>query len=221
MIKFEISDAYLEDELENYITEITGRILDEDEWDENHIERGVIKATHVDLANAYNDKKSIEDIFDDHSAELSDVYGEFFLESGKGYQHLDKCDNGSFFWEDSSKHENILFIDEVVIDANFKGKKIGLAAIYRLIQKFAGSCKIVVLKVFPLQFKKDFTHELNLKLNEYQKNKKAATEKLKNHYKKIGFFEIPDSDYMYLPCEYKTPSLKDIGFSDLWVYNNN
>jgi hypothetical protein len=105
----------------------------------------------------------------------------------------------------------------VLVDVAYRGQKLGLAAIYRAIQKFARDCRFVSLEAVPLQLitKEPHVRE-KMGLNRLEKNEKIATNHLKAYYTQLGFEIIPRSNHMVLDLELKKPSLEDINFANLY-----
>jgi len=90
-----------------------------------------------------------------------------------------------------------------------------LAAVYRIIQKFAHGCRFAILEAMPLQLIKEEPNErVKMGLNLLEQDEKKATNSLKAHYKKLGFEIIPRSNHIILDLELRRPNLEDIGFID-------
>ncbi|MBY0543979.1 MAG: hypothetical protein K2Q14_00340 [Gammaproteobacteria bacterium] len=216
MIKFEISDALYSDELENYVTKITGEInIDTD--DNEPICAGKIKATYLDLATALNHGEWMFDLFEHHSQATYECYEALFVEGSTEHDYLEKklMKDYGICWP--STWSNLLYIDKVEVYPAYRGKFLGLATINRLIQKFGHECALIVLKAFPLQFESDPKYP-SVGLLKITDEQKRATKKLKSHYKKIGFHVIPKSDYMYYcPDTDRRPRISDLGFEEPYL----
>lgn len=212
IIQFELSEAYLSDELENYVTKICANIVDMDEA-ENTYPMGEIQATYVNISSAFDEGECVFDVFDHDSQTLYENYEALFSEQGEIYQFLAK-NTVEYGWP--YDYRNILFIDLIEIKPEYRGRRLGLAALYRVLQKFMGGCRFAFIKVFPLQFRSGHSIERsNEQLKQFTRDKKAAVRKLKNYYSKIGFKRIPNSDYMLFDNELRHPPFSKIGYKDI------
>jgi hypothetical protein len=209
MITFEISPGFLDDDFYNYVNNIHGKIISYDK-EENECQSGEIKATYIDAATIFNKGESLLEILDSYSQKMYEYYEAIFSDKSPVNKFLLNYHN-AYDWP--CEHKNFLFIDFVSIKKKFRGHKIALAAIYRVIQKFAAGCQFVFMDVSPMQFNAEFYENIaELGVDSFTKNKEEAVEKLKNYYSKIGFVRIPNSNYMFYDCELVKPSLSDIGF---------
>jgi hypothetical protein len=140
-IQYSISGA-LEDEIENYLTTITGEIFCFNNDMETKRKIGIIKGYYVDIDNAMSEGYGPFDILDlDGSTEP--YYEAVFDDATNEF----KATLGPDIYQ-----SNLLIIDRVEIIPEFRGRKIGLVAMYRMIRQFSHGCGLVTIKVFPLQF---------------------------------------------------------------------
>ena len=92
---------------------------------------------------------------------------------------------------------NLLIIDRLSVNKEFRGHKLGLALISKFIQIFGGDCGFCALMAVP------------------PGEDKSGKPALVRYYNQIGFEKIKSSsDVMVLPLEYKHPTLTDTGFSE-------
>lgn len=184
------------------------------ETDES-VRAGEINAKYVDIASALSAGECIVDLFDHRSSAIWDCYESLFMEVSIEHDYLEKklMKEHGISWP--TVCSNLLYIEKITVDPAYKGRLLGLATINRLIQKFGHGCTLIVLKAFPLQFESD-PQCSSEPLQQISDEQKKATKKLKSHYKKIGFHEIPKSDYMYY-CMGVDPviSISDLGFDEL------
>ena len=117
-------------------------------------------------------------------------------------------------WLIEEAYDNLLLINHVLVNDLYRGKKLGLAAIYRTIQKFSHDCRFTILEAVPLQLiTKEPLERTTMGLNFLEQDKGKATNSLKAYYKKLVFEIVPRSNYMVLDLELRHPSLDDIGFT--------
>jgi len=84
MIHYQIiNDASLQDDLENFVTEIKGEI----KCAKEDVSIGEIKVTYVDMGSAFDLGVPLHDIFN-YSRNLYEVYLETYHVDGKIYQYI-------------------------------------------------------------------------------------------------------------------------------------
>jgi hypothetical protein len=203
-IQYSISGA-LEDEIENYLTTITGEIFCFNNDMETKRKIGIIKGYYVDIDNAMSEGYGPFDILDlDGSTEP--YYEAVFDDATNEF----KATLGPDIYQ-----SNLLIIDRVEIIPELRGRKIGLVAMYRMIRQFSHGCGLVTIKVFPLQFEHRGNNEVvskwftDMKMGAFEKDEAKAVNKLKSYYRQLGFTDVKDSDFMILNTSLKQPLLRD------------
>ena len=115
----------------------------------------------------------------------------------------------------------LLLIDRMEIDPQYRGKRIGLAAMYYTIQKFGHGCSLSVIKPFPLQFearaKEKPQSNGDLKLAMFTRNEAAAVDKLRVYYGLMGFLPIPGTQHMAMNKHFEAPNPGEFGFDPLGI----
>jgi hypothetical protein len=161
------------------------------------VEVGFITGTYLGIQDARNNGFTMDakefglfDSFDSCSETMNNVWD---------------YENDSFD-EDAVRTDeylgDALIIDDVVIDPKYKGYGLGLMAIQRTIDHWTNGQEWVSLfHVQPLQYRtppkqtKHLWEDIDLSsLDKNDEEKHRAI--LMNYYKKLGFFQIGDSDYM-------------------------
>jgi hypothetical protein len=179
----------------NIFTEIDGQfIIDNDDTTKCVAN---IEACYIDVDRANDEGYCLDSIMDAHESAfyLSDAFHATFNKKGIVYKYLRKY--GEHHTWLSSMYRNLLFINKVKVHHEARGKNYGLALIYHTIHTFARECQAVVLLVKPLQFSPSGSERFpELKLDKFTNNELIATKKIKKHYAKIGFEEIPKSNFM-------------------------
>jgi GNAT superfamily N-acetyltransferase len=117
---------------------------------------------------------------------------------------------------------NLLILDRLEILPEFRGRKIGLAVLYKAVQQFARGCGIVAMKPFPLQFdvhtKSDTARFDALKLADFNRESKTATKALEKYYKILGFRKLAGTPLCVLSPEFVNPKLADLALpTDSWL----
>lgn len=101
-----------------------------------------------------------------------------------------------------------------------RGKGIGLRALWRFMDYFGSGATIAVLKPYPLNHEandiKDADY-LKMQYDQFAKvSMKDGQAKLAEHWSRLGFKRVPDSDYFYLDMQCKRPSLEDLIQKERW-----
>jgi GNAT superfamily N-acetyltransferase len=110
-------------------------------------------------------------------------------------------------------NQNALILDRLEILPQYRGKKIAVFVLRRLIERFASSVGIVAMKPFPLQFEaspEEDDWRQSLKLDELPKNETRSVAKLRWYYAALGFKRLPKTEYMFLSTAYVLPTLDEI-----------
>jgi len=182
-------------EPDDLIYEISGEILDVDEYDEQtHI--GRFRLYYVDVERAYNEGVSVFSIMDSY-AHTVDYFDAIFGDSSPDFSEalqelLDHDLVGS----------NLLILDRVEIFPAYRGKRLGLQALKHMVKRFSPGAAVVAMNPYPLQFESEPRGELDtmqwseLGLYELPTDKAAATKKLRRHYSQLEFVPLPSSPFL-------------------------
>ena len=152
---------------------------------------GEVVLYKVLLGLALNYRQNSCEVFDAHSAELLDVYEALF--------DPDTDD----FWEDIEQDfqpvaNDLLIIDSITLDPKWRGLKIGLLALRKLIDLLDGDCGLVVCRPYPLE---------NADTPEQIRQGKL---KLRRYFKKLGFERIGRTGFYGLSTTLITPKFRDV-----------
>jgi len=131
------------------------------------------------------------DIFDAHSQALLELYIALFdPETGEIREEVDRrfecC--GS----------DLLIIDSIVLDPKWRGLKLGLLALRKLIDLHESDCRLVVCQPYPLE---------NADTPEERREGKV---KLRRYMKKLGFRRIGKTEYYGLSTTHVMPKFEDV-----------
>lgn len=95
-----------------------------------------------------------------------------------------------------------------------RGKGVGLLALWRFIDYFGSGAAIAVLKPFPLNHQESKSNDADYEKMQYgqfaQVSKKDGQARLATHWGKLGFKQLPGSDFFYLDMRCVHPSLEDL-----------
>ncbi len=190
-IRFEFDQRLIDSEdPHEFITEITGTLnVYNEDTEAFDIPVGHISVHKVELGRALDAKASLFDIFDCRNSELHALYGHLFDDKNDFHQHLEDIVHPGF-------GSDLLIVERVEIDPEHRGQDLGLLLASRAIDAFADGCQYVVTIPSPLQFglySEASAKDRKIKgFDKFVKDEAVATKKISDHWKKIGFVELPD-----------------------------
>jgi len=190
-------------EPDRFIHQYKGKIIDCDDNEER--KAGKFSARVIDVRGSMFDGYDIFDVFDSDSGAMS------------CYENLYESDTEDFnektrlvaFGGDYPWNPNILILERLVIAPEFRGKGLGLQAIRALIRRLRQGVGLVALKPFPLQFEAGASESKGYRakgLHLFKLRETEARKKLVEYYARLGFREVPDTEFMVLNPEAKLPS---------------
>lgn len=145
-------------------------------------------ATQVRLEQARYDHASLYEIFDVDQG-LTDVARAMFDTDFTDY-HSDVLKR----FEDNFFGEDILIVRQLILRPKFRGQKLGLSVLHRVVTDFGLGCGVVVIKPYPLSGPV-----------------KSGQEKLRKYWATLGFKRIGRSDFWALNMHYKLKSAAQFG----------
>jgi len=152
-------------------------------------------ATQVRLEQARYDHASLYEIFDVDQG-LTNVARTLFDTDFTDY-HPDARKR----FEDNFFGEDILIVRKLILAPQFRGQKIGLAVLHRVITDFGLGCGMVVIKPYPLSGPV-----------------KSGCEKLRKYWARLGFKRLGRSDFWALSLCYQFKPATEFGLpSSLFV----
>lgn len=167
---------------------------------------GRLKAYRIHTELAWASGESAFDVCDSHSQEMHEVYAAVF-------------DVGEDDLTDSIRRQfdgftsDVLVIDYVLLHPRWRGLRLGLLAVRKLVDLLGGGCGLVVSDIYPL----------NPDAVEFQKvppswiprpadteAEKAARTKLRRYFKQMGFERIKGTRFHGLSLAQKLPTLAEL-----------
>ena len=158
---------------------------------------GTFEVALADLEGAMNERESFFDVMDTTST-ACDYYGVLFDENDDFKPSVRKAVVGG----DYIHSPNLLMLDRLVIYPTHRGNGYGLLALQALVQRFRIGMGVVAMKPYPLQYEVKPRDEAKiveraaLQFDTFKGDKAQATRKLKNYYAKLGFKNLPRTEYM-------------------------
>jgi hypothetical protein len=190
----------------DYVYETRGNLIDTGE-DEDRAVVGRFGCYYLDLERARNDGMSASDVFDAHATTV------IFYDAILDPQSEDYSSQIERLCGGPPLSSNVLILDRLEIFPKYRGKKLGLAVIRHMIQRFGAGTGLVALKPFPLQLEPRSTREeidkwrSRLKLSEFKGSEKAATRKLVAYYAMVGFERLPGTAFMFRSNDLVLPDI--------------
>ncbi len=187
------SSTSVENEVENFLTEIEGRIICHSENEVAPV--GTLRAFYADLEGAIDHGEHPYDVLDvEHATEL--YYSALYDARSGGFKESVRN-----LFGDEVFYINLLILDRLEILPEYRGKSLGLACLYRCVQQYGHGCGLAALKPFPLQFEAIYKPDewrQRLLLQAFGTDQKACARKLVKYYQRLGFVKVPRTEVMAL-----------------------
>ena len=166
-------------------------------------EAGTFAATLIDVRGAVIEGESVFDVFDSDSVCIG------YFEALYDYDEDDfKPQVTQIVCEDDFlSNPNLLVVDKLVIYPQYRGKSLGLLALRALIHRHRSGVGLIAMNPVPLQFESKFVDEKNsdlfrrFGLDSFSLPKNKATAKLKKYYGRLGFKQVPQTEFMVRSSE--------------------
>jgi len=185
-----------------FLFRISGQIVLTDEKDAES-EAGTFAATLIDVRGAVIEGESVFDVFDSDSVYIGyfEALYDYDEDDFKPYVTQIVCE------DDCLPYPNLLVIDKLVIYPQYRGKGLGLLALKALIHRHRSGVGLIAMNPVPLQFESKFVDEKNsdlfsrFGLDAYSLPKNKATAKLRKYYGRLGFKQVPQTEFMVRSSE--------------------
>lgn len=191
---------------EDFIHEVNGDVCVFDYGGGTKRVIGRFLAKTIDIDGAIAEGVAVFDVFD-HSASLIgyyDLYGDFNFKD-KVLEALDCADE--------YLASGLLIIDRVELKPEYRGYGYGLEAMKAIISRLRMGAGLVAIKVFPLQFEGNARDDEDVfrgrGLDKYRGSEATCKKRLREHYGRLGFKQIPRTPYMCLPLISPLPWFRD------------
>jgi GNAT superfamily N-acetyltransferase len=191
----------------DYITPLTGNVCLQSDDDDGHTVVGTISAYAIHLGNAADDGVAWFDVLDSYNADIA-LYLDLFDTDASSYAD----------WVQST-HEpyssDLLILDRIRIEPQYRGKGYGLYAAQLMIQSFGppGGLAACVPAPYELLQKHGLASvedAINLSREERLPEWQPAQTKLRQLWSLLGFEPVPASDVFALSLSLRQPRMQDI-----------
>lgn len=154
-------------------------------------EIGEVVLYKVLLGLATNYGESTFEIFDCHSQELLEIYEALFdLDTGDIKDEIE----GQY----ACLGSDLLIVDRVRLEPQWRGLKLGLLALRKLIDIHQSDCRLVVCQPYPLENA------------DTPAQRRAGKVTLRRYFKQLGFRRIARTDFYGLSTTYVMPKFEDV-----------
>lgn len=172
---------------DDFVWSIAGDVLLYDSSTDNPLKVGTISAHYIDLTSwaAFSEdypSYTAFDVFDAHSAELSEVYTYVMNKSGCLKRRL--C---------SSLAQDIRYLDRVTVDAERRGQGIGSQIVPFFIRSAGRRAAITVVRPWPFELNPD----RNATAPPDASLVGSGVRRLRRFYRRIGFRPLGRGPFMY------------------------
>jgi predicted GNAT family acetyltransferase len=185
---------------EDFLHSITGRIWVQDENGKRDRSVGYINATLAQFGGALDQGVNAVSLGDGITGTVADYWEQLFdVETGLWKKELQE--------EFEAVGWDLLIIDCIEIDREFRGRGIGIDCVNRTIDVFGPSCGFVVCKPWPLQFTPAFSSNQSrlTKLRAPNIDESEAVRKLRLHWSKAGFWPLRETGIYIVSMAQRQP----------------
>ncbi len=193
-------------EPDDFITEHTAVVRYERPRDGRRFRVGKLLAYRIQADLAANAGVRLFEICDCHSQPMADLYAELF---DPRQDDLREDIRSHFDGFDS----DILVIDYCLLHPRWRGLKLGLVTVRKLVDLLGGGCGMVVADIAPLRHDAEDIIRVPsswLPRNETPEARKGATRKLRRRYRRMGFERIGRTRYFGLSMARRMPTVEDL-----------
>lgn len=195
---------YVDEAADDFYTSYHGTIYGAYDFDSPKVKVGRIEYMRIDLARAMEAHMSPYDVLDGIDQDTYN-FGLALLDSKTN--EIRETIGGKFVLPP----DILIIFQQLQILPEFRGNSLGLLATYAVMKRYCGGYTAFVLKPFPLQFDDGHQFEYsNLDLHEFKIDSDKATTKLREHYSKLGFWQVDDTEYFFFSNDYSHPVPKEL-----------
>ncbi len=201
-IKFGLELWCGNDEPNGYVYQYRGEIFDyEEEEDDNddlgcdepNVKVGEIEVFYVDRVRIINERGSFYEAMDDISSDTRECHAALIDDESDDW----KEEVTALISEDALIHDNVLLINRLQIEEQFRGRGLGAKVVHEIIKTFGSQCAVIVCKPFPLQYR-GYRSEENAEARSapgQEQKRRAAFRKVAAFWKSVGFRKLASSEH--------------------------
>lgn len=196
-----LNDGSIAEEPTDFINEVSLSVyrVDEEKGSDQLIGKGFFSILH--LNRALDHDYPLFDVFDGTAEIMNMAEVIFNLEEEDNY--WSKLDD--FYKFDMLTSYDICFIEQIELLPKYRGKGMGKWVIKNIMERFYGSCGLVILHAYPLQHENGNRYSSEwmseMKLDELESDLEKAQYKLFHYCQQMGFLNPFESEYFFIRPE--------------------
>jgi GNAT superfamily N-acetyltransferase len=187
-VDFEVSLSQHEGDPSDFITVYHGDIIGMMD-DDRERKIGKIILYLVERGRALNDGESLFDVMDCLDGDSCDCFANLFDHETEEL----KPEVERLLSENRAFQSDMMLIERLELDPDYRGQEMGKKIALRAIQKFGDNCGVITCLPVPLQFT-----GLGPRDKE-PKGKRLAQQRIRKFWEGVGFVRLPRSDYYIWP----------------------
>jgi len=176
---------------------LQGEVFEFEGESDNEVRIGEIDAYLVLRGRALNEKESLFEAMDSIDSSVFECYEALFdPETDDWNQSVQDL------YQNQIMGLDVLFIQNIQFNANYRGKGIGAQVVRETIATFGTHCGLITCKPFPLQYSnwEDEEHIETRQQPGFEEKRLADFARLARFWTDLGFVRLDDSDfYTYAP----------------------
>lgn len=189
----------------DFITAYDGRVLATDDTGRTKV-AGRVVAHRVQAGLAADHRESLFDVCDAHSGDLHYLHALLYEPGGYGFRP-------AIVERFEAYEADLLVVDHVVLAPRWRGLRLGLVVVRKLVDLVGGGCGLVVADISPLN--PEMYQELRvprgwLPAAASEGVRRAGAVKLRRHFRRMGFERLGRTPYYALPTALVTPTAADL-----------
>lgn len=211
--KYQFASDTIFYDVDRYIQDIKMEIFIQNINDDSIKLIGQANFKIVLIEQAINDSYDLFEVFDVYEYTLRHAQKIFDFENEELNQNILE------FYQHTIHQPNICFLERIEILPVYRGYKIAAKATSDIVFQHTSSCGLFVIQPYPLQLEPDGYGDSEwrqkMKLEKLMTDENAASQKLKNYYKSMGFDEIKGyRDLLFLNPNMENDKLNAINLDD-------
>jgi hypothetical protein len=188
-----------------FISEYFGTVRGENDAGKR-LKVGKVHAYRVNVGQAVDQGQSLFDVFDAHSQQMHFLHTLLFEPNRDIFKE-------SLFRGFDALEMDLLIIDYVILAPQWRGLKLGLLAVRKMIDLLGGGCGLTVADIAPIdpdEHKALRVPAAWIPKNETAEERKEANQRLRGYFKRMGFRRIGRSPYYGLSMARAVPGLAEL-----------
>ena len=192
----------------NYIQVINGSILlraDDVNAESKDQLIGGFRLKLMEVDAAINAGVDVFDVFDSDNSETHQIYNALFDEDSWPFKESVL----EIVGDDPAFTQNVLILDRLGILPEFRGQRLGLLVMHRLIQQFGGRTGMIALDPAPFVYSLETLQKQEWPTSEVNEDD-PSVETLRAYYRLLGCADLPGTPIMALSPVYNLPPVSKI-----------